>query len=268
MANLNNPIEILKLLEKSNCRECGKPTCLAFAGAVFKREMKLENCPRLDSRIVRKIDTTTGPKKGITQQQEDAIKELKQKISSIDLAVAAKRLGAQYESDKLTLQCLGKNFSVDKKGNIVTEIHVNPWVTIPILNYILYGAGTPPSGEWVTFRELKGGEDWYPLYSQRAEKPLRKIADSYTGFFNDMLQIFSGKRIDYHYPADISIVLHPLPKVPILICYSGPEDGLESTLTVFYDKTVEENLNIEAVYSLIAGMVVMFGKISLRHGYS
>lgn len=267
MADLNNPLEILKLLEKSNCRECGKPTCMAFAGAVFKREMKLEDCPRLDSTIINKIDSKTGAAKGMTQQQEEAIKELKQKIASIDLAAAAKRLGVKYESGKLTLQCLGKNFSVDQKGNIITEIHVNLWVTIPILSYILYGKGTQPSGEWLTFRELKGGEEWYPLYSQRAEKPLRKIADNYTELFNDMLQIFSGKRINYHYPADISIVLHPLPKVPVLICYSGPEDGLESTLTIFYDKTIQENLNIEAVYSLIAGMVVMFGKISLRHGH-
>lgn len=268
MTNLNNPLEILKLLEKSNCRECGKPTCLAFAGAVFKREKKLEDCPRLDSKTIGQVDIKTEAKKGITQQQEDAIKELKQKIASIDLAAAAKRLGAHYESGKLTVQCLGKNFAVDQKGNIITEIHVNPWVAIPILNYILYGKGTQPSGEWVTFRELKGGEEWYPLYSQRAEKPLRKIADTYTELFNDMLQIFSGKRADYHYPADISIVLHPLPKVPILICYSGPEDGLESSLTIFYDKTVEENLNIEAIYGLIAGLVVMFGKISLRHGHN
>ncbi|MBA3036731.1 MAG: DUF3786 domain-containing protein [Desulfobacterium sp.] len=266
MLNINNPIEILKLLEKSNCRECGKPTCLAFAGAVFKREKKLEDCPRLDSNIIKQVDTKTDAKKGSTQQQEEAIKELKQRIAAIDLAAAAKRLGAQYESGKLTLQCLGKNFGVDDKGNIVTEIHVNPQVTIPILNYILYGAGASPSGEWVTFRELKGGEEWYPLYSQRAEKPLKKIADTYTELFSDMLQIFNGKRIDYHYPAEISIVLQPLPKVPILICYSGPEDGLESTLTIFYDKTVEENLNIEAIYGLIAGMVAMFGKLSLRHG--
>ncbi|MFH2047196.1 MAG: DUF3786 domain-containing protein [Pseudomonadota bacterium] len=268
MANLNNPIEILKLLEKSNCRECGKPTCLAFAGAVFKREKKLEDCPRLDSNVIGQVDVKTEVKKGIIQQQDDAIKELKQKIISIDLAAAAKRLGGQFESGKLTLQCLGKNFSVDQKGNIITEIHVNPWAAIPILNYILYAKGTPPSGEWVTFRELKGGEEWYPLYSQRAEKPLRKIADTYTELFNDMLQIFSGKRVDHYYPADISIVLHPLPKVPILICYSGPEDGLESSLTIFYDKTVEENLNIEAIYGLIAGLVVMFGKISLRHGHN
>jgi hypothetical protein len=81
-----------------------------------------------------------------------------------------------------------------------------------------------------------------------------------------MLQVFSGKRIDHHYPANISIVLHPLPKVPILICYSGPEDDLESNLIVFYDKIVDMNLNIQALYGLIVGLVTMFEKIASRHG--
>ncbi|MFA4836789.1 MAG: DUF3786 domain-containing protein [Dehalococcoidia bacterium] len=266
MPQLNSPIEILKLLEKSNCRDCGKPTCLAFAGAVFKGERRLDQCPKLDGDVIKEYGVKATPQKSIAQQQEEAITELQQRITTIDLASAAERLGTPYADGKLTLRCLGKNFSVDKVGNITTEIHVNRWVAIPVFTYILDGAGTSPSGDCVTFRELKGGEDWYPLYAQRVEKPLQKVADTYTELFNDMLQIFSGERIDHHYPADISIVLHPLPKVPILICYSGPEEGLESTLTLFYDKTVEMNLNIQALYGLIVGLVTMFEKIASRHG--
>lgn len=266
MAQLNSPIEILKLLEKSNCGDCGKPTCLAFAGAVFKGEKRLDECPRLGGDVIKQYGIRGTTQKSIAQQQEEAMTALRQRIAGIDMVSAAKRLGTPYVNGKLTLQCFGKNFSVDEKGNITTEIHVNPWVAIPVFTYILDGAGTSPSGDWVTFRELKGGENWYPLYAQRVEKPLQKVADTYTELFDDMLQIFSGERIDHHYPADISIVLHPLPKVPILICYSRPEDGLESTLTVFYDKTVEMNLNIQTLYGLIVGLVTMFEKIASRHG--
>ena len=35
MAQPKNAMEIFKLLDQSNCRECGQKTCLAFAGAVF-----------------------------------------------------------------------------------------------------------------------------------------------------------------------------------------------------------------------------------------
>ena len=48
MPRPKNVMEIFQLLDKSNCRECGEKTCLAFAGAVFMDRKKLDKCPRLD----------------------------------------------------------------------------------------------------------------------------------------------------------------------------------------------------------------------------
>ena len=92
------------------------------------------------------------------------------------------------------------------------------------------------------------------------------MADQYTDLFNDMLEIFNGRQVENHYSSDISLVLHPLPKVPMLISYWKPDDGLESDLNLFFDATIEDNLNIEAIYTLGVGLVTMFEKISLRHG--
>lgn len=39
--------EIYKLLPRTNCRECGYPTCLAFAAALRSGEVRLEQCPLL-----------------------------------------------------------------------------------------------------------------------------------------------------------------------------------------------------------------------------
>ena len=69
-----------------------------------------------------------------------------------------------------------------------------------------------------------------------------------------------------HYESDISLVLHPLPKLPMLICYWKPEDGLESSLNLFFDKTASDNINVESVYSLGTGLVTMFEKVAKRHG--
>ena len=130
MSQLNNPVEIFKLLNKTNCRDCGSATCLAFAAAVFKGQKRLNECPHLGRRII----------------------------------------------------------------------------------------------------------------------------------------IFNGRQVENHYESDISLVLHPLPLVPILICYWNPEDELESDLHIFFDETAEKNLPIESIYSLCAGLVTMFEKIFLKHG--
>jgi hypothetical protein len=267
MAQLNNPMEIFKLLDKSNCRKCNELTCLAFAAAVFKGQKQLAECPNLESEIIERYGGKAANQMTLAQEQNESIEQLKRKISTIDLASSAQRLGANFSDEKLTIKCLGKDLSVDTKGHIMTDIHVHSWITIPVLNYIIDGAGIPVSGKWVPFRELKGGKTWYRLFGQRCEKPLKKVADTYTDLFEDMIRLFNGRQVENHYASDISLVLHPLPKVPILICYWKPEDGLESDLNIFFDSTAEENLNIESIYILGTGLVMMFEKLALRHGY-
>lgn len=39
---------IFKLLPGTNCRECGFPTCMAFAAALTKKETDLDQCPDLN----------------------------------------------------------------------------------------------------------------------------------------------------------------------------------------------------------------------------
>lgn len=43
--------EILRLLPLTNCRACGFPTCMAFAGGVSRRKIDLESCPHMPQPI-------------------------------------------------------------------------------------------------------------------------------------------------------------------------------------------------------------------------
>jgi hypothetical protein len=265
MAHLNSPVEIWRLLDSSNCRKCGKRTCLAFAGAVFRGEARLDECPRLGNESIEKYVGMVSSHISADQLYGNAMEELKNMIPSTDLASAADRLGADYADGKLTIKCLGKDVSVDAEGNIITEIHVNRWMAMPVYSYIIYGVGIQPCGEWVKFRDLDGDRNFLPLFEQRCEKPLKRVADTYTGLFEDMLRVFNGQQVKYHYVADISIMLHPLPKVPIMICYSKPEDEMESNLVIFFDSTVTDNLGFDGAFGLGTGLTLMFQKIALRH---
>lgn len=266
MADLKSPMDIWKLLDQSNCKKCEKPTCLAFAAAVFKGEKQLHECPGLSADIIERYEGAFAEQEPFVQVSGELVRALKKRIGVLDLSSAAQRLGAEFVDGKLTIKCLGKAVRVDSKGDITTDIHIHPWITVPVFNYVLEGAGVPVSGRWVPFRELPGGATWYRLFEQRCEKPLKRVADTYTALFEDMVRLFKGKQVQNHYASDISLVLHPLPKVPILICYWKPEDNLESNLNIFFDSTAEQNLNIESIFTLATGLVLMFEKLSRRHG--
>lgn len=266
MSHIANPMEIFKLLNGSNCRDCHEQTCLAFAVAVFKGKKPIHACPHLDKEVLARYGGNVETPNTVDEYKAEAIEALKQKVASIDLSEAAKRLGARFSDNKLTIKIFGKDFSVDTKGNLSSEVHINAYLVVPALDYILNGAGKTPQGNWITFRELKGGPSRYAHFQQRCERPLKQVADTYTDLFKDMLDIFDGKKIDNHIGSDISIVLYPLPKFPVMVCYWKPEDGLESSLHIYFDSASDDNLDIEANYTMNEGIAMMFEKIARRHG--
>jgi hypothetical protein len=266
MAQLEHPMALFKHLDKTNCRECSEATCLAFAAAVYKGVRQPGDCPRLDPEIVSRFRGETVPRNSLEQEAEEAIARMRQAVATVDLSEAAERLGGGYSRGRLTLKLLGKDVSVDAEGRIFTDIHVHEWVVGPLLRYLVEGEGRQPSGNWVPLRELEGGKDWYRLFGQRCEKPLKKIADTYTDLFEDMVHLFNGRRVGEQFASDISVVLHPLPRVPLLFCYWRPEEGMASDLHLFFDDTAVANVGIESLYTLGAGLALMFEKITRRHG--
>ena len=268
MPKPQNALTIFQLLDKSNCRQCGEKTCMAFAGAVFTGRRLLSECPSLDRKIIMLFSDTTQNGFDVEQNRDDYLDQLKKQIKDIDLKAASVRTGGRYENDRLIVKMMGKDFSISVNGMISTDIHVNPWVASPFFNYVLYGKGFDPIGDWRSFRELADGRERYPLFEKRCEEQMKQVADSYTELFDDMVHIFSGKQVDPQFQSDISVVLYPLPKLPMMVCYWQPEEGMQSSLNVFFDQTADQNLDIGSIFSLGAGLAQMFTRLAGRHGFA
>ncbi len=266
MAQFKSLIDVLKLLEKSNCRKCGDKTCMVFAAAVFNGSRTLAECPQVPAEIVSQY--TARPKKPepIEQDRENHLAELKARFKKLDLQETAARIGAIYDGSKLIVRIMGKKVEIDNLANVATDIHTTPWLMIPLFNYILACKGVPTKNRWVPLRELPSGKDWFRLFGQTCEKPMKKVADTYPDLFSDLVEIFNGQPVKDHYQSDVALVLHPLPLVPILICYWLPDEGLESDLNIYFDASAEDNLGIENIYSLGTGITRMFEKLATRHG--
>jgi len=239
MPQLKTTMDIFKLLDQSNCRDCGEKTCLAFAAAVFKGKRQLGECTHLDPEIIERYTGNTPKAQSVEEDMADEVARLKERVAGMDLSAAARRLGAKYskKNESLTLKIFGKDFTVDRRGRLFTDLHVNAWMVIPVLNHVISGNGATPTVKWVPFRELPHGRERNLIYLQRVERPLKRVADNYTNFFKDLLEIFDGREMTDLFDSDVSIVLHPLPLIPILICYDRPDEGIASDLHIFFDET-------------------------------
>jgi len=266
MAKITNPFEIYRLLPQTNCGECALPNCLAFSAAVIKGQKSLAECPYIKSADKEQLANRIGIREDFSRARGEDLKILQSRVSNIDFSTKAEPLGAKFVSGKLAVKSLGKDFFIDTNGNVTSECHTHVWMTVPLLSYIIHSSGENITGRWVPFRELKDGGPMNPLFVQRGEKPLKKLLDSNSELLGDLISMFSGERADNSlFSSDIALSLYPLPKVPVLICYWNPEGDMDSDLNIFFDVSAEKHLNIESIFSLGVGLVMMFEKIARKH---
>jgi hypothetical protein len=268
MDSFSNAMEIFRLLEKSNCGKCGEKTCLAFAARVFRGDRVLGDCPQLPETVAK--NHPHAPVKRVSQlekDQEAMIAGLKQDLLPKDFSALAQKVGGEYKNGRLSIQVLGKPVSVDEVGGFFSDIHLNPWVVLSVLRYLLNCRGLPLSGRWVPFRELLGARERAALFAQGAVKPLQRIADAYPDLFRDLAMIFKGKPVPSDLKPDLALVLPLLPKLPLMLCYWQPDEGMESELRLLFDETAVENSGIETIFGLGQGIARMFEKIFINQGW-
>ena len=104
------PIEIYKILNKSNCGDCGLKTCFAFASLGSQGERNISHCPHLADKIKNSCSEKIGTKKSFEEEREGMLVDFERKVAGIDFTKAAKVLGGETKDDVLIIKCLGKNF--------------------------------------------------------------------------------------------------------------------------------------------------------------
>jgi len=239
---------------------------MAFAALVSRGQKDPRDCPYLDEEIIKYINNEiAGAETSQESRAEELVRELKGEVRNVDFAEAARRLGGEHKDGRIMIRCLGKPFELDAAGDLHAMCHVNHWIHVSLLQYVLYGAGKDPVEEWTVFKELKGSRDWAHFYAHRCHKVFHEMADKHTDLFLDILDIF-GREYKADYPsAEHSIMVYPLPKVPFLFCYWPPEGNFGSEFRLFFDRTIESNLEARGAYLLAQGLVEMFRRIIAKH---
>ena len=54
-------LDIYKLLPKTNCKKCGRPTCLAFAMQLAQKKANLSDCPDVSEEAKKVLGAASAP---------------------------------------------------------------------------------------------------------------------------------------------------------------------------------------------------------------
>lgn len=265
MDKIKNPLELYRFLKKTNCGQCLLPSCMAFSVAVIQGRKPLADCPYLDREALARLAGKIAKRASFEVYREEVLAELRGAIAGIDFAAAEARLEAVLVDNKLSITCLGKEFQIDRGGSMFSECHINTWIHVPLLHYVVHCKGMPLTGEWVGFNELKFSAEWGQFFGHRVEEPFRQLADAHPELVFEILDVLGACDPGNPVSADRSLVVLPLPRVPFLINYWQPEEGFDSKLSILFDRSADRNLNAESVYLLGRGMVEMIRQLIVRH---
>lgn len=265
-------IDLFRQLDRSNCGRCGVPSCFGFAALVIKGDKQVRDCPSAPAELDALFAETLEPvvqRPVVDEGLSAEFEVLKRGITVLDFAEAVQRTGGKSAGNRLVIRCLGKPFEIDDQGELHAICHLNFWVHWPLLQYALHCQGMPDSGEWVRFADLRGAQDWTRFFAHRCETGLRQLAAIDPDLLFDALSLFGtvveGSGSSNNYP-DRAIVLHPLPRVQMMIGYWRADDDFEVHWTILFDRACEHNLDARSIYLLVQGFLEMMRRILERHG--
>lgn len=101
--------------------------------------------------------------------------------------------------------------------------------------------------EWINFRQLQGGDGYYPVFYKRVIEPVKKkYGNSVEGFLAGM-EKFNARKSDY---GQNSVIIEPFERVPVLVALWPKTEEFSSEANVLFDRSIERILDTENVVIL------------------
>ena len=254
-------MEVLKTLPRTNCGECGQATCLAFATRVIKEGEDLSRCPYLpEAAQAMAADIEIQQAAGLGRRRESiaiALEALHEKVAPLDLASVAPGIGARCGEENgrpfLNMKYFGHNLQVFKDEVRYPEgVEANPWDAILLYNYIASQGGVEPTGTWITFQSLPN--------SVSKTKTLKRLEGELAAHFagkqrqlEEAAARLGTEPVRTAGDADLQLVFHPLPKVPVLLLFweADQEEDFPAQVHFLFDGSVSDYLDLESLLFLV-----------------
>lgn len=251
------------ILPRTNCGDCGHPTCIAFASQVVAAGLSLSQCPHLSQETVERctIELKEQYSKGKWVKRdmaEDALAWARQRAADMATESFPPRLGGDLVNGNGTPvfrlpYFTGTLHIKELKITHATGEPLSRWEEVFVLNHLAQGGSKEPTGRWKGFIEFPNTTSKVKSMVDHVERP---IADA----FADNLLLLKERAFDmggvieteHAGSADMAIRFSPFPKVPVILLFwdADEAEGFEAKAKLLFDETVTEHLDIESIVFL------------------
>ena len=175
-----------------------------------------------------------------------------EQLTKVDIEQQCQRSGAQYQaqdSEKaVTIQYLNQPYLITLPDIEISLLDSAEEVPIRnkilILHYLALAKGTVTTNRLIAFRELPGGNIYYPTFAKRTMKPLSDHFGKEPALLVSTAAKLGGYRADY---GDTAVVINAFSHVPITLGLWQGDDEFPPQLNLLFDSTISDYLETEDV---------------------
>lgn len=258
------PVDLYRrALPGTNCKECGYPTCLAFAFAVVQEQKSLDLCPYIDpgvrAEIAAELDAQHEAGEHLKPDlAQDALAWARQRATSMRPSDLADRIGGRLvgegEDARLELSYFTGTIQLRPDGLFHPDgAPLGHWEQVFVYNHLAQGGSSEPTGRWQGLVDIPNTSSKQKSMQAHVETPL---AEHFAGRRAALLEAARAQGAveasDRAESADLAVRFQPLPRVPVLLLFwdAEPEEGFEARIKLLFDTTITEHLDIESMMFL------------------
>lgn len=251
------------ILPRTNCRDCGYPTCMAFAGMVVADKIPLARCPHIPAETLEpaqaELDAQHAAGKWTRRDMaQDALQWARQRAASMALTDLPRRIGGTLrgagEDRELVLDYFTTQVVVAANGlRRVDGEPLDRWQQVFLYNHMAQGGSALPSGRWVAFEQLPNTVSKIKSMRAHVEQPLQ---ERFSGRLTELVAAAKAlggvEQAGGEGQADLALRFQALPRIPLLLLFwdAVASDGFAARAKLLFDETIIQHVDIESILFL------------------
>ena len=181
---------------------------------------------------------------------EETYENYLKEISALDLRGRAEILGGGMREDRLCLPFYGQWFTVGPEGIAdASGKRCSFSVAVVLLKYILMcpDRAVVPGGEWMAYRNFKDSGPLTTYFASNAINSLEQIFAGKVQLLREACDALGATEGEFSDTYDLSLVIHALPKIPVMLNFNDCDDEFPAAASILYRKTTERYLDMESL---------------------
>jgi len=171
-----------------------------------------------------------------------------QRLRERDPGEISKRALIEFDGHRFLIPFLGDLYAVDPQGEFLVLKGPEPSaeLQVSVIEYLLGAKEIESLGRWVMMKDLKGGRGFAQSHPLPLEGIMERFGRDREGFVQKGRSL-GGKVFKF---GDASILLKPLPRIPMLFVLWEGDEEFPPRLNVLFDPTATEHMRLDALYGL------------------